>query len=517
MDSQAPLPSIVPEAGDLADEARMLGTFAVHMVAAITTIAGATKAYHAWLGHPWSPDAADAAAGAALVGAVAIAAAARLGLLDRRAAIWAGPIMLVAGTGLVTAFELLRPWPPGHVPLGVSWVCPYILVYPFMAPVPRRGWWIALALCPIAAAAALALAVGVGVRPWPDGGTLLWMSLPVLLSVGLAYLPAQDLLRLRELGRTGSYRLTEPLDAGGMGEVWRAEHRLLARPAAVKLIRADGGTSRRDLRRRFRTEAHVTSTLQSPHTVRVYDFGMTDDGRFFYVMELLEGLDLQTLVKRHGPVEAARAVFLVRQACLSLAEAAAHDLVHRDIKPANLMICRLGLQADFLKVLDFGLVGIGADAPTSTGAPLDVERTVVGAVAGTPAYLAPEVAEHGASAATPSADLYGLGCVLYWLLTGQPVFTEQTVDALLEAHRSQAPVPPSSRSELDIPEALDALVLGCLAKDPADRPASATALLDELDAITFARPWTAQHARTWWARHEPGEIGVGHRLSGDPT
>ena len=296
--------------------------------------------------------------------------------------------------------------------------------------------------------------------------------------------------------RIGSYRLLERIGAGGMGEVWLARHQLLARPAAVKIVREptvaidDGQTQRQ----RFTREAQTTAELESPHTVRLFDFGLTDTGSCYYVMERLRGMDLQRMVERHGPLPPERVAFLLKQACLSLAEAHARKLVHRDIKPANLFVCRLGTQFDFLKVLDFGVVsrqGRGVSA-----------LTVAGVVLGTPAFLAPELM----SSETPfdgRADLYALACVAFWMLTGRPPFLASDAVAVLMQHTNAKPTPPSAFSELPIPEAFDALILQCLAKEPAQRPRSADELAKRLDALGLATRWQPQHARTWWELHEP--------------
>ena len=197
-------------------------------------------------------------------------------------------------------------------------------------------------------------------------------------------------MRLKQARAIGSYELVEKIGEGGMGEVWRAKHRLLVRPAAIKLIRADVlGTSQggdTEAVRRFEREAQDTAALRSVHTIDVYDFGITEDGDFYYVMELLDGISLERFVQTYGPMEPARVVYVLRQVCHSLAEAHARGLVHRDIKPANIFLCRLGPDDDFVKVLDFGLVKHAAPAATAT------QLTVAGIAAGTPAFMAPEVA-----------------------------------------------------------------------------------------------------------------------------
>ncbi len=297
--------------------------------------------------------------------------------------------------------------------------------------------------------------------------------------------------------RVGSYRLIERLGAGGMGEVWLARHQLLARPAAVKLVRdasASTGEDAHALRQRFAREAQATAALQSPHTVQLFDFGITDNGSFYYVMEQLRGMDLQRMVEHYGPLPARRVIFLLKQACLSLAEAHALGLVHRDIKPANLFVCRLGSEYDFLKVLDFGVV-----SPRSREAMAPI--TIAGLVLGTPAFLAPElVPGHGAF--DGRADIYALGCVAYWLLTGRPPFEAADTMTLLKHHSHTPPLPPSAMAEESIPAGLDALVLECLSKDPSSRPKSADDLKDRLDALRQEQTWDQQCARAWWELHD---------------
>ena len=297
--------------------------------------------------------------------------------------------------------------------------------------------------------------------------------------------------------RVGSYSLIERIGAGGMGEVWLARHQLLARPAAVKIVHeaALGITESPSVaRQRFAREAHVTAELQSPHTVQLYDFGITDAGSFYYVMERLRGIDLQRMVERHGPLPAERVVFLLKQACLSLSEAHALGLVHRDIKPGNLFVCRLGQQFDFLKVLDFGVV-----SRRGRGSPAAITET--GLVLGTPAYLAPELVGHGMF--DGRVDIYSLGCVAYWLLTGRPPFEGADAMAVLIQHSSATPLAPSEVSEKPVPKDLDALIVECLSKDPRDRPADAERLANRLDKLSVANWWTPQKARAWWAVHEP--------------
>ncbi|MDP7115312.1 MAG: serine/threonine-protein kinase, partial [Myxococcota bacterium] len=338
--------------------------------------------------------------------------------LPSRVAVDVGLVYYVLVAAGISLFEHWEPWPTEYVPIHISWVCLWIALYPMMVPTGRGK--LALAALTAAAAGPMALLASVAIRgtPLPEVESLTWVIVPPFLAVALAVYPGTTLHRqarstgkIRELG---AYQLRDLLSKGGMGEVWRGEHRLLARPAAIKLIRPRKFANATPLKRRhtvqrFEREARITASLRSPHTVELYDFGVTDDGSFYNVMELLDGLDLKTLVRKHGPLPPERAMHFLAQACDSLAEAHARSLVHRDIKPANLFACRYGLEVDFLKVLDFGLA--------RTAQPFDDREdriTAEGMTAGTPAYIAPELAS-GAPDYDHRVDLYGLGCVGYWL------------------------------------------------------------------------------------------------------
>jgi serine/threonine-protein kinase len=291
----------------------------------------------------------------------------------------------------------------------------------------------------------------------------------------------------------GSYRLLDKLGAGGMGEVWRAKHALLARPAAVKLIKnPEGGLPREEVIERFRREATNTARLGSPHTVTLYDFGVSDAGAFYYVMELLNGLSLETMVAEHGALPASRVAHFLIGACRSLAEAHSAGLVHRDIKPANLFAARLGVELDFLKVLDFGMVGQKND-------PEDTRLTVQGAIYGTPDFMAPELALDSHTL-DPRSDMYSLGVTAYVLLTGERLFTGDSMVQILMRHINEAPPPISSR--LHVPQQLEGLVMRCLEKKPADRP-TAVDVWRELEGSGLASAWNATAARAWWAKHQP--------------
>ena len=305
--------------------------------------------------------------------------------------------------------------------------------------------------------------------------------------------------------RMGSYRLERKLGEGGMGEVWMARHRLLARPAAIKLIRAealDGDEQRAEvLLRRFEREAQATASLRSPHTIDLYDFGRTEDGAFYYVMELLDGMNLEDLVRQYGPLPPERAAFLLAQVCDSLADAHASRLMHRDVKPANIFACRLGRRHDYVNVLDFGLVKTVSLKPElqDDREALDVANlTGEFAWAGTPDYTAPE-ASMAPSAQDHRGDLYALGCVAYWLLTGTTVFKSSTPVAAIVNHVRSEVERPSERLGEPLPQALEEFVMQCLEKDPTKRPDGAAQLQMELSSL--ATTWTPARAEAWWTKH----------------
>ena len=306
----------------------------------------------------------------------------------------------------------------------------------------------------------------------------------------------------------GAYRLVRPLGQGGMGEVWLAVHRLLQRPAAIKIVRPEmlaEAEQREEWLRRFEREARATALLESPHTVRLYEYGQAGSGTFYYAMELLEGIDLESFVERFGPMRPARAVLVLAQAAASLAEAHAAGLVHRDVKPGNLFLSRLGLEHDFVKVLDFGLVKGGDEQR-------DVRITAADMVVGTPGYMAPE-AVSGKVELDARADVYALGCVAYWLLTGTHVFggADRTPLQVMLDHAHREPQPPSLRTEAPIPPALEALVMRCLEKDRERRPRDGADLLACLRQVARQLPaaWTEADAHRWWRRHLP-ELAAPH-------
>ncbi len=340
--------------------------------------------------------------------------------------------------------------------------------------------------------------------PTPSLARTLVLFMPNYACAVVAMVPSYVVHRigshLSQVRDMGAYHLIELLGRGGMGEVWRAHHRLLARGAAIKIVRPEllGASTEADAKsmlRRFEREAQATAALSSPHTIQVFDFGATSDHSFYYVMELLEGRDLDSLVKEFGPVSARRTLYLLRQVCHSLADAHARGLVHRDITPANIYVCRMGLDYDFVKVLDFGLVKFN-------GARSMQETLLTGAhtTTGTPAFMAPEVIlDEGAG--DERADVYALGCVAYYLLTGQLVFEADTPMKMFVQHLQAEPTPPSLRTEMPIPPELDEFVLACLEKDPDRRPQNAQQLLQMLDRVRLRDTWDNDAARGWWEKH----------------
>jgi serine/threonine-protein kinase len=332
---------------------------------------------------------------------------------------------------------------------------------------------------------------------------LLWLVIAVTLSTVTSRTIYGLRQQVKEASEIGQYTLEEKIGSGGMGEVWRARHRMLIRPAAVKLVTSrelgsEGGRDPQLRLRRFEREARATAGLTSPHTVQLYDFGVTDDGTLYYVMELLDGMDLDTLVERFGPVPPERAIHLLSQVCASLDDAHENGLVHRDIKPANIVVSRVGAAWDFVKVLDFGLVKLGGARETAESLRLSADNNV----SGTPGFIAPEVVlgvetDH-------RVDIYALGCVAYWLVTGKLVFEGPGAIKVISDHIHTSPPPPSSRVTSPLLPELDELILECLEKDPGKRPSSARVFQSRLQAIPVDTPWTRERAEQWWSRHAPG-------------
>lgn len=316
---------------------------------------------------------------------------------------------------------------------------------------------------------------------------LLWAAFTVIVATLISNVTFHLRRSIARARRLGQYTLLDKIGEGGMGVVYRAEHEMLRRPTAIKLLppHSAGEMSLR----RFEREAQLTARLANPHTVTIFDYGRTPEGSFYYVMEYLDGLDLERLVKETGPLPAGRVVYILQQVCESLAEAHGVGLVHRDIKPANILLNEMGGISDFAKVVDFGLV---KDVTRSE----DAKLTRDDVIAGTPQYLAPETIRDGISS-DPRSDLYSLGAVAYYLLTGTPLFDGRPVQ-VIQSQLNAIPEPPSARLGRAVPRKLEVLILECLEKDPDRRPASAKELLDRLSALDDVPRWDAGEARRWW-------------------
>ncbi len=353
-------------------------------------------------------------------------------------------VLTSIGLSVVSHWELMS----SHVDISpmISWIGAVILMFAAIVPAQPHKFLAAgllsVTMNPISMWIGHARGAWDFAHPWD----VLVMHWPDYLLLGVAFVISRVITTLgRQVTRAremGSYKLVKLLGKGGMGEVWQASHRMLTRDAAIKLIQPDllSRVSQKDgamMKRRFEQEAKATASLRSPHTVELYDFGVTENGVFYYVMELLDGIDLSTLVKKFGPQPPARVAHILSQVCRSLGDAHNRGMIHRDIKPTNIYVCRLGIEYDFAKVLDFGLVKV-LDSK-------DLQLTGVGGATGTPAYMAPEMAL-GNDHIDGRCDLYGLGCVAYWLLTGTLVFEESSATAMMLAHVQKPPVPPSNEA-----------------------------------------------------------------------
>jgi serine/threonine-protein kinase len=429
---------------------------------------------------------------------------------EHKSTVGLGMMLLNAALIAVVNAWAMPAIPPEAPEIGrPSWIALLILIFAIIAPgIPRQmlaASLIAATFDPLAHFVVWLLGA-----PAPSLVQLIIFCWPSYACAFVVVVPAKVLQRmsrrLKEAQELGSYQLIERLGQGGMGEVWRAEHRFLARDAAIKLVRPEVLGARNDeeaqkVLRRFEREAQATAALSSPHTIQVFDFGVTQEGTFYYVMELLAGRDLETLVRDFGPLPAARTTYLLRQVCHSLADAHARGLVHRDIKPANIYVCRMGLDYDFAKVLDFGLV---KDRNHAAGS--DSMTTIHHSTTGTPAYMAPECIV-GDVEVDRRADVYALGCVAYFALTGSLVFDAENSMQMLMHHLHTEPSRPSERSELPIPRELDDLVLACLQKDPARRPQNAGEVLGLAYSCRCSDEWGQEEARHWWQVHLPNLTG----------
>ena len=395
-------------------------------------------------------------------------------------------VTVTAGLGFALLVVIAPPELIPGVPATLS-LTHLLIARAIMVPSDwRRTLWIS----GLAAAGPAALIYAIGS---PAAGGLLAQLLPFwcMVAVVAATWTSQVIYGLRrsalEARKLGQYTLEDKIGEGGMGIVFRARHALLRRRTVVKLLPLEKAGAANLAR--FEREVQLTSQLGSPNTVAVFDFGRTAAGIFYYAMEYLDGFDLDELVARAGAQPAGRVIHILAQACSALAEAHDAGLVHRDIKPGNIMICRHGGNVDVVKVLDFGLV---KDMATAA----DVKVTQADAFVGTPLYLSPEAITEPARVGARS-DLYSLGCVGYFLLTGHPVFGGRTIAELCAQHLYEEP-PPTSRWVAGVPADLEALLRACLAKRADERPSDARALRESLLACADAGRWSESDARAWW-------------------
>ena len=393
----------------------------------------------------------------------------------------------------VTLSEVARSYMPPPMPF---WL---LLIFTYAMFIPNNWRRAALVIGAMALAPDLLLGGMMLVYPQVTAVMTGMIFLQYVLTMGVAAIAAVfgthliNTLRREafEAKQLGQYRLISRLGAGGMGEVYLAEHRMLKRPCAVKLIRPDHAGDPHVLAR-FEREVQMTARLSHWNTVEIYDYGRTEDGTFFYVMEYLPGLSLEDLLDRHGPLPAERVVHLLRQTCQGLREAHAIGLIHRDIKPGNIFVAQRGGLYDVVKLLDFGLVKPLADIDST-------RLTAEGVISGTPLFMSPEQAR-GLDEIDARSDIYSLGAVAYVMLTGRPPFEGSNALDVIIAHARDEVVAPSM-IQSDVPADLNEIVLRCLAKRPEDRFQDADSLDQALAQCAAADQWTQAHAAYWWREH----------------
>ena len=390
------------------------------------------------------------------------------------------------------------------VHMHVPFIFALFIVFARVLIVPSAAWrtgvisTVALLPCVAASCAVAAYYPEAAAMPW--AAFVLGTALVAAVGIALATIGSRVIYGLRQqvqkARQLGQYTLIEKIGEGGMGIVYRAQHAMLRRPTAIKLL-PPAKVGQESLER-FEREVQLTSELTHPNTVAIFDYGRSADGVFYYAMEYLDGVDLDTLVMRSGPQSAARVIHILIQVCGALDEAHDRGLIHRDIKPANIILCRRGRIGDVVKVVDFGLV---KDLQET-----DVALTGNNVVAGTPEYLAPETITDPDNVG-PASDLYAVAGVGYFLLSGRPLFEGKTVAEVCAHHVHTKPPPPSKRSKASVPKGLDELLLACLEKDPSDRPASARELRRALEQLPARAEWTEEDADHWWQHHsnEPPE------------
>jgi len=423
---------------------------------------------------------------------------------------------LFVGTGAFSSLAMVMDLTASPDMIARS-VCTYLLlVYAVYVPSTTRHTLVVAALMTVPLLGSIFIAFSKWdpalydppAATWPKGkvgdmaylatavSAVLW-GIVVAMAAGFSHTIHGLRKAAKDIKRLGQYTLEQKLGEGGMGVVYRASHAMLRRPTAIKLLLPD--RTGKEALIRFEREVRRTAMLTHPNTVTVFDYGRTTDGVFYYAMELLEGASLDEIIDVDGPQPAERVIHLLEQAAGSLAEAHDAGLIHRDVKPGNILVVDRGGIADQVKVVDFGLVkDIG---PNANGAEASqVALTQANAITGTPLYLAPETLIPD-SPVDARADLYALGAVGYWLLTGSHVFDGKSVIEVCIQHLHTPPEPPSIRLGAPVDPDLEALLLDCLAKRPEDRPASAHVLRDRLLACAAAGRWNNARAAKWWVEH----------------
>lgn len=473
---------------------------------------------------PWLPIP-DLAALLVVVLGLTTFAIARSGRLSRQVLINLYGVYEVCVCFGVALFENWSPWEAGELPRSPPISTLIIMVFPLVVPSTAGRQAIAALAAALMTPLALFIAIRFnnGILPDPGASVIIFGSLAIAVLLSAFPSNAVHNTGYRQVAsRLGSYTLQTPLGKGGMGEVWQARHDKIARPAAVKFVKPEtlgaiSPTGRSRLADRFEREASVIAGLRSPNTVQLYDFGIADDGTLYYVMEYLEGLSLDELVALYGPLSVDRTIHMLRQVCLSLEEAHQRGLIHRDIKPANLQACIYGTEFDFIKVLDFGLVSAASDR-----AVVEISATGEVLITGTPAFIAPEVVAQQ-PIIDARADIYGVGCVAFWLLTGNLVFDADNPADIMSAHRHLVPPRVSECTSTLIPDSLERLIDRCLSKLPSQRPESVVEVMNELHAIIAsgdAKEWTRNDAEKWWLVEKPqlDKLLLPGRLKiGDPS
>jgi eukaryotic-like serine/threonine-protein kinase len=387
-------------------------------------------------------------------------------------------LMQLGGMAMLLAIRaaLIPSRPRRTIILTALFGVPMVVVNSIV--VPTADGWFALR------------ALDSGAFPWLPGNLAIMWGFAIITSVVISGVIYGLRAEVRQARRLGQYVLEQKLGEGGMGEVYRAHHGMMRRPSAIKLLRRDRAGEVN--LRRFEREVQLTARLTHPNTITIFDYGRTDDGVFYYAMELLDGATLQRIVAVDGPQPAGRAVRILGMVCGALSEAHAIGLIHRDIKPANIMLCTQGGERDVVKLLDFGLV-------KEFQVERDVDLTAASAILGTPQYMAPESIRQP-DAADVRTDLYALGAVAYFLLAGVDVFDGKSIVEVCAQHLHEEPKPFSSRG-ITVPAELEAVVRACLSKDPDQRPQSAAELRRRLEACAV-EPWDGASARRWWAEHQ---------------